>query len=153
MSVIIAVVGCVIILEYEVFMSFIIFPIVSLLRRGAGSIAYVDTDLQLVGERKRLWVNFSKKTLEESVKPKLYKLSSSLSSKAREIEICKEENAIYTSLLEDKLYTVFLGPDIVEDGVRYAHIGVCIGIQRLSQETPPEDTDPNPSQQSEDGTP
>lgn len=134
-------------------MSFIVFPIVSLLRRGAGSIVYIDTDLQLFGERKRYWVNFEKKSLEESKSPKLYRLSSLLSPKDAEIELCKEENSIYTKLLEDKLYTVFLGPDTIEDGMRCAHIGVCIGIQRITPGTPPKDTDPIPSPQSEGDSP
>tara|TARA_B100000085_G_C18309123_1_gene417532 strand:+ start:311 stop:661 length:351 start_codon:yes stop_codon:yes gene_type:complete len=111
---------------------------------------YIDTSTQLIGERKRYWVNFRKKALEESIEPKLYKLSSALPPKASEIEICKEENEIYTSLLEDRLYTVFLGPDTIENGIRYAHIGVCIGIQRVSLENLPEGTDPIPSQQSAD---
>ena len=106
-----------------------IFSILSLLRRGSANVVYVTDPSLIKGERKCLWVNFDNKKLEESLEPKFYKLESKQSSKIAAAEICQMENAIYTSLLEGKIYTLFLGPEIGSENYRGTHLAVCIGMQ------------------------
>ncbi len=103
-----------------------LYPIVSLLRRAAGNIIYIDKKSPVVPTYAGTWLDFDKKVLMKSDKPKLYKLQSDLPPIEAEGELCKLENNIYEQLLDGRVYTVFFGTE--DHSPRVIHIGVLLGI-------------------------
>ena len=108
------------------------FPIISLLRRSATSIVYIDTsDISFPEKAQCVMYRDGAFIFEERETAEIMQLSSEASPQEASISLCKRENDIFSFVkTTNSPYTIFVGPEEYSDGKRYTRIGVALGIHR-----------------------
>ena len=109
-----------------------IFPILSLLRRSASCVVFVDKPTLSLESKSPVIVCGDKGfRWENQMSLQMHQFSYKGPPDIASVEICKKENDIFKQINAGAhVYTLFVGPEEYVDGVRKSRIGVVRGVHR-----------------------